>query len=511
MRFSLYTSTVSHLTPGQVIFQVIRKIYRPRYIKKEAPDVLAEGLLTPPVAKPVSTDGTTFTFLNLKAGFNGWDDTSNGLLWTYNLNYMDFLNQPGIGTDECIAWIDRFIEETGCGSIGLQPYPTALRIINWIKFLREHSEYAAKERLDSLCSQLYLLSRSIERHLAGNHILEDAYALTIGSVYFKDSRLTRKAVRLLKRELDRQILPDGAHFEQSPMYHCIMLDRLLDCINYTHGCLPDSFDRFMRDKAALMTGHLRSIVWKDGSIPLLNDSAYGIAPSASQIIDYAGRLGIESDRTQMVQCGYRKMETPRLEVIADIGNITASYQPGHTHADTFSYEMRLDGAPFIIDTGISTYNKNERRQYERSTIAHNTVTVGGRDSSRVWGGFRVASRAHVRIIRDQANLIEASHDGFGRKHLHTRSFKADTTSLTVTDHCKADLETVSMIHFAPEVRIISVHDNRIETDKALITLEGASHVEVTDVETSVEYNRLRPCKAVAIRFSERLTTVITPL
>ncbi len=68
-----------------------------------------------------------------------------------------------------------------------------------------------------------------------------------------------------------------------------------------------------------------------------------------------------------------------------------------------------------------------------------------------------------------------------------------------------------MIHFAPEVRIISVGGNRIETDKAIITLDGASHVEVTDVETSVEYNRLRPCKAVAIRFSERLMTVITPL
>lgn len=511
MRFSLYTSTVSHLRPEQVIYQAIRKIYHPGYIKKEAPDVLAASPLTPPPAKPVSFDGTTFTFLNLKAGFNGWDDTSNGLLWTYNLNYMDWLNQPGIGTEECIAWIDRFIEETGRRSIGFQPYPTALRIVNLIKFFCEHREYATKVRLDSLYSQLYLLSRSVERHLAGNHILEDAYALTIGSVYFKDSRLTRKAVRILKKELDRQILPDGAHFEQSPMYHCILLDRLLDCINYTHGILPDSFDRFMRDKAAAMTGHLRSIVWKDGSIPMLNDSANGIAPSASQIIDYAGRLGIGSNMTPLAQCGYRKMETPRLEVIADIGNITASYQPGHSHADTFSYEMRLDGVPFIIDTGISTYDKNERRQYERSTMAHNTVTVGGRDSSQVWGGFRVASRAHVRIIRDQEGIIEASHDGFGRKHLHTRSFMTDTDSLTVIDHCKTDLQAISMIHFAPEVRIISVRDNRIETDKALITLDGASHVEVMDVETSVEYNRLRACKAAAIRFNERLTMVITPL
>ena len=68
-----------------------------------------------------------------------------------------------------------------------------------------------------------------------------------------------------------------------------------------------------------------------------------------------------------------------------------------------------------------------------------------------------------------------------------------------------------MIHFAPDVKILSAQNNRIETDKAVITLEGASHVEIMDVETSVEYNRFRSCKAVAIRFSESLTTVITAL
>ncbi len=32
---------------------------------------------------------------------------------------------------------------------------------------------------------------------------------------------------------------------------------------------------------------------------------------------------------------------------------------------------------------FSTYNKTARRQYERSTSAHNTVTVGNKDSSEV--------------------------------------------------------------------------------------------------------------------------------
>lgn len=37
--------------------------------------------------------------------------------------------------------------------------------------------------------------------------------------------------------------------------------------------------------------------------------------------------------------------------------IGPDYIPGHAHADTFNYELRIDGVPFIVDTGISTYNK----------------------------------------------------------------------------------------------------------------------------------------------------------
>ena len=81
----------------------------------------------------------------------------------------------------------------------------------------------------------------------------------------------------------------------------------------------------------------------------------------------------------MKECGYRKLCSTHLEAVVDVGNITATYQPGHSHADTFNYELRIDCRPFVVDTGISTYNKTARRQYERSTSAHNTVTVGNKD------------------------------------------------------------------------------------------------------------------------------------
>lgn len=38
-----------------------------------------------------------------------------------------------------------------------------------------------------------------------------------------------------------------------------------------------------------------------------------------------------------------------------------------------------------MDTGISTYEKTARRQYERGTAAHNTVVLGDKNSSRGMG------------------------------------------------------------------------------------------------------------------------------
>ena len=509
MKLTRIVLTVLHLSPEQILFQVIRKLHTPRFKPVRYRGNVCYGHLTSPLPKPESFDGELFTFLNQSSSFQGWEDNKYSPLWAYNLNYMDWLQQPDIPPAECAFWIDRFIKECHGNNTGTAPYPSALRCINWIKFFCDNNSYATPERLDSLYSQLLLLSRRIERNVGGNHLLEDAFALTIGSSFLNDRRMARKASRLLLRELNREILPDGAHNEQSPMYHCILLDRLLDCINYTSankdtGLFPADMNVILTDCARVMTGHLKSIVWPDGTIPLFNDSAYGIAPQTSELLDYAARLGTDSAPIPMKECGYRRLTDGRINLIADVGNITAVNQPGHTHADALNYELRIDGKPFIVDTGISTYNKGDRRQYERSTLAHNTVTVDGKNSSDVWGGFRVASRARVRIKEESENRIVASHYGFGRNCIHTRMFKLMNHSISIEDICHTNKSAVSRIHFAPDVEIMSADLSQIVTGQATIHIEGAVRLEIKDCESSVEYNDPKICKVAEISFRDHL-------
>ena len=509
--FSLF-HTIHYLKIKQIIFQIIYRLYIPPFIQRC--QVGVSMLLKDDISKYTCNNDMCFTFLNLSSDFKGWNDISKGMLWAYNLNYMDWLLQEGMSYEKGAEWIDRFISDLPGNRIGLDPYPIALRGINWIKFISWRRESIDERHLkqwnDSLYSQYVLLYKKLEYHLMGNHLLEDAYSLFIAALYFKDDKFYRKSKKMLWQELKEQILPDGAHYEQSPMYHCILLDRLLDCYNFSSYNIrfvgQETFNECLKEKIVLMLGHLDSIVWKDDTVPLFNDSAYGIAPTVSELRAYAKRLKLEWKSLLMNGCGYRKLCSTRLEAVVDVGNITATYQPGHSHADTFNYELRIDGRPFIVDTGISTYNKTARRQYERSTSAHNTVTIGNKNSSEVWGGFRIGKRAKVKVLSDTESEVMAEHNGF-KGYIHQRKFAINDEVFTINDEIIGNntAECISYIHFAPDIELLAMSSTEIRTNRANIVVSGAISIDIINDFVSIEYNRLKPSKTIKILFDRSLT------
>ena len=478
MNFGLLLHTVLHLKPTQVLFQIKNRIIKAKYIQISAPIHNILELKTTPIARFQSLNGDEFTFLNLTHKFTDWNFVGKGTLFTYNLNYFDSINAEDFKIEEACKWIDKFIKERSAVTWGMDPYPIALRTINWMKFFCKNPSCATKEREDSLWSQLKLLERKLEYHLLGNHLLEDAYALYIGGCYFQNEKLRKKGYKLILKQLNEQTLSDGAHYEQSPMYHCILLDRLLDCINF-----GDTDE--LRNIVQKQLGWLDAICYKDGSWPMFNDAALGIAPNVSHIFDYAQRLGILWNTVKLGASGYRKLSDDKIEAIIDCGQITATYQPGHTHADSLNYELKIDGMPIVVDTGISTYDKTSRRQYERSTIAHNCVSANKQNSDEVWGGFRVGKQCKVTVLRDEQNLIEAYHKSFSKKCI--RVFELKNGKFNVEDRYEG--HAVSYVHLA----------NGIQPER--VKIEGATSVEILDTKYSVEYNRFIENKTIAIHFN----------
>ena len=186
----------------------------------------------------------------------------------------------------------------------------------------------------------------------------------------------------------------------------------------------------------------------------------------------------------------------------DVGQIGPDYIPAHAHADTFSFEFVYKGRPIIVDPGISTYERNSRRQLEKSTESHNTIRLDGKNSSEVWSGFRVARRAKIISFVAEKNKIVATHDGYKKSGaIHTRSFSKLNQKLIIEDIIKSKKShrIESFLHFHPDCSI-NVEEGKITVDSDVIILfKGHKNLIVEEYDFPLGYNRTK--KACKIRAS----------
>jgi len=481
--------TVKYLKPIQIYFRLFyyirAKIAKGRGVKSSDARMVPFALLR--LKKSIFADTSyshgQFNFLHKTFLFEAsidWDFNMYGKLWTYNLTYFDYLNQENLSQEEGLTLIYDFIEHLDSIHDGLEPFPTSLRMLNWIKFLTYH-QIRDRKVSDALATQYLHLMKHLEYHLLGNHLLENGFSLLFGAYYFQDERLYRIAKKILVTELEEQILEDGAHFELSPMYHQLMLFRLLDSINLlqnNHWKQEELLSLFIA-KARLMLGWLNTITFHSGAIPLLNDSSQNIAPTTEELNHYASSLSIQPQIRALGVSGYRKVIQKRYEMIMDVGDIGSTYIPGHAHSDTFNFELYIDSHPVIVDTGVSTYENNQRRQVERSTQAHNTVVVDDTNQSEVWGGFRVAQRAKVIALSHADNSLKATHDGYRSKGLlHTREFITKPERIVIYDTLtgKASYPAVAYLHFHPSI-MVEIKNNQLHTEEIIVNTSGSMRLD----------------------------------
>lgn len=506
--------TLKHLKCTQVYHQVKYRLVKPKRVA-----TLWEGNFTQVdlvdfpekrTSLSLGNDVWSFSFLNLEKSFSeetlDWSFVDYGMLWNYNLNYFDWLHQPGISIEQGLKTLSQFYATPAeKNPILLHPYPTSLRIINTAKFI---SKWDIKEDwlYHEVVSDLKFLSGRLEYHLLANHLLENAFALYIGGLITDQKEIIQKGKKLLIRELKEQVLDDGMHYERSPMYHLIILERLLDAYNFAKA-VGDDLEPVLKSYAAKMTG--LAMNWKDlDRIPMMQDSAYDIALSFSDILEYSKRL-LEQDypskSNDLMDSGYRKLDSGNFTLFANVGSISPSYQPGHAHADELNFELFYEGAPLIVDTGVSTYEKNDRRLLERSTSSHNCV-VSDSNSSDVWSGFRVGKRANVKIALDDHQKLKAEHDGFGT--ITARIFDSTVTGeMTITDELVYQSNSKGyygkgFLHFHPDVHLEQIDEATFSINNQ-ITLSfksdkyNPSVVELENYSYSKGYNTLLDAKVIS--------------
>ncbi|MBP3193818.1 alginate lyase family protein [Natronogracilivirga saccharolytica] len=456
-----------------------------------------------------------FFLLNKKFAFDEticWNYTGYGKLWAYHLNYFDFLHQPGMMWDTGKELIDDFLKDIQKRKIGMEPYPISLRTINWVKFMTVHNCYS-QEIVDSLNAHFQVLQKKLEFHLLANHLLENGFSLLFGAVFFQDEKITHLTRRILTSELEEQILDDGAHFELSPMYHVILLQRALDgynlLINNYHN-LKEVQD-LLKHKIQMMVNWLNTIIFSNGDIPMFNDSTQGQALDPKTILDYAKQFGFHPGPLQLSESGYRKFEVADTEIVTDVGPSGPDYQPGHAHCDIFSFVLYHNGKPVIVDRGISTYQKNYLREEERGTASHNTVMVNGEEQSDVWCGFRLGRRARTTIREDRNDYLSAEHDGYRFLGItHHRTWSLKDSMLEVNDHISGpDHDAEAYFHFPPDITPRQLSGQKYQCGPLVFRFHGAEHVNTDTYEYCQGFNKRTPSKKLVVRFRGELQTVIS--
>jgi uncharacterized heparinase superfamily protein len=475
--------TLRHLKPVQVYGRVWFRLARPKPDLRPAPAVRPTmGAWAEPARREASmVSPTQLRFLSEERDLDahGWDDKEIAKLWRYNLHYFDDL--AAIDAASRAAWhralIGRWMRECAPGrGTAWEPYPTSLRIVNWIKWIRAGNE-PLPGMLDSLAAQTRFLVHRLEWHLLGNHLFVNAKALVIAGHFFDGPEAEgwrERGWRILRAQIPEQILDDGGQFERSPMYHALAVEDMLDLLNALRaysGVTAAEDERLVASRVGGMRAFLRGVCHPDGEVAFFNDSAGGVAPTKAELDGYAARLGLPACDTGAiasapVECflssGFVRIRTGPIDAILDVGPVGPDYLPGHAHADTLSFELSVGGRRVLVNSGTSLYGSGAERLRQRGTAAHNTLTVDGLDSSEVWGGFRVARRAKARLHAIEGAdgrqiKVRAEHDGYrrlGHTGLHERSWEFSSTgSITVTDRIRSAGEAESHWHFDPAFEV----------------------------------------------------------
>lgn len=481
--------TVRHLRTGQIGYRIFYRATRPlirsRMLARTGESSVRQWRTpwnAPLVGPRSSFDDGAFKFLG-EAGqvrsATDWNNAAKSKLWLYNLHYLDDLNaaESDARRAEQAELIERWIGDNPApDGVGWEPYPLSLRLVNLIKWCSRNGD-APIAWLPSLARQAQALTVQIEYHVLGNHLLANGKALVFAGAHLGGAagdRWLAKGLRILDREFAEQFLDDGAHFELSPMYHAILLWDVCDLVNLAERSgLPELVARTGAWRAVIVRGlgWLEAMCHSDGEISFFNDAAFGIAPRLGEIAAYAAQVGCPlptsgvraASLRHLAASGYVAVDVPAGgKLLLDVARVGPDYQPGHAHADTLSFELSLFGQRVLVNSGTSRYGEDAERQRQRSTAAHNTVTVNGEDSSEVWAGFRVARRARPEglTIEEDGDAVSVScaHDGYRRlagRVTHRRTWRLAGNTLCVTDTIEGQFtEGVARFFLHPWVQVL---------------------------------------------------------
>jgi len=274
---------------------------------------------------------------------------------------------------------------------------------------------------------------------AGNHtIAEGAGLVYVGTLFPELPHAVRwraQGLRILQREAARQVLPDGGGIEQAFWYLLFIVD-LLGLVQALLVHRRHPVPRAVSEAVCRGRRFLNAMADGPDRLPRVGDCDDGYALSRHLRISWNEPAPAPGSAT-FPNAGYTVVagsgDRP-VRLIFDHGPLGMPPACGHGHADALSIHLTLGGRPLLIDPGTYAYTGERAwRRWFRSTAAHNTIRIDGRDQARQETSFQWSKpfRADlVKSVRDSDGKIWllGYHDGYRRLNvIHWRALVIEDT------------------------------------------------------------------------------------
>jgi uncharacterized heparinase superfamily protein len=396
------------------------------------------------------------------------------------------------------SWLDANPPLTGINWASM--LEIGFRSISWtmaIHFLAASDEYMALSPrcFNALERQLGHVEKHLSYYFSPNtHLTGEALALYVAGQAFPElassTRWVETGRRILLRETDRQILPDGGHVERSMHYQRYTLDFYLLALLTARRAGDGDAERSFASAAARLADFSYAIADGDGCLPLIGDDDGGMLwpiagrdcadirdslATAAVVLErpYLAAWGLQEetfwiaprealasstsaadesrDRRALLErsrprssrsrtlrdTGYIVMRSERDHAVFDVG-VHGYMNGGHAHADALSLMLSIGGRPLLVDPGTATYTVDAQlRDRMRGSLNHNTVSVDGKPQSRPAGPFHWTTSANACLHACRHNAAfdwaEGAHDGYAPLEHRRSVFHADDGGWLVVD------------------------------------------------------------------------------
>lgn len=343
---------------------------------------------------------------------------------------------------------------------------------------------------------------------ANNHLLSEGLGLfvagTVAPGLPEAPRWAAEGRAILEREAVLQFSADGVGAEQSPTYTAFSAEMLALAALVARDAGRPLAPQVQSGLAAT-AGWLRAMMDRRGALPRIGDDDEGrvlAAPPdrepryvASVVAALAGLTGrpelapperdphprdalfgspegpgaLPAGVSVFPRGGYSAVRERaggrEILVVFDHGPLGYLSIAAHGHADTLAFWLHLDGRPVIVDAGTWLYHAaGPWRGAFCGTRAHNTLRLGGEDSSIQTGAFLWSHKARG-ALRSWAGgerwSLTGAHDGYLSRFglTHVRTLRREGERLLVLDQLEGEgpaREATLSLLFHPELEIVPV-------------------------------------------------------